>query len=85
MIPFRLLLRHCVRARPHVGDEVAMVVIDAGVQHGNDHFFAALRLRPCFQGIDVGVRLAAVLAGVVEGPLLVELRVIRYAEARDRG
>ena len=53
-----------------------MVVVDAGVDHGDDDVAAARRDVPGLGGVDVGVGAAAGLAGVVHAPQLGEARVV---------
>ena len=66
---------------PHVGREVGVRVVDAGVDHRDRHTGAAGRDVPRLGGVDVGVRRAreAVdrLAGVVQAPEVRERRVVR--------
>jgi len=54
-----------------------MCVVNARVEHGDDHLFAAFGLFPSLLGIDVRTRFAAILAAVKERPLIVKVRVVR--------
>ena len=67
-----------------------MRVINAGIEHSDDHLIAALRLLPGLNGADVRFGFSAALARVFQRPLVCELRVVRqivregFAELRKR-
>ena len=64
---------------PHIGGEIFMVVVDAGINHRRHHVRAAGGIRPRIQRINIRARYAALLAGVVQSPQGFELRIIRRA------
>ena len=67
--------RDLARVRPDVGGEVGVVVLDPGVDDGDDDVGAAGRRVPGRLGVDVGV------ARLVEAPHLRQARVV----GRERG
>ena len=57
---------------PHVGGEIGMVVVDAGVDYTDDNGGGAGAEAPGFGGVDVCVYGSTGLPGIVEAPQLVE-------------
>src|SRR5262249_38854679 len=77
------IARDLARVGPDVRGQVRVVVVDAGVNHGDDGVAGAGAGVPGLRGVDVGVGDAAVGAGVVEPPEVVEARVVRGAGDGD--
>ncbi len=66
--------------RPEIRHEVRVSDVHPGIEDGDQDILVAHRHVPRFGGIDIGVRAAARLAGVVQGPLVFEIRVVRHPE-----
>src|SRR5262249_31070117 len=66
------------RVGPDVGGEVRVGVVDAGVEDGDQGAGRPGRLVPGFRRVDVRVRGAARLAGVVEAPKVPKGRVVGH-------
>src|SRR5262249_9769888 len=64
------------RVGPDVGGQVGVGVVHAGVEDGDDHTTGAGGDVPRLGGVDVGVRGAAGLPGVVQAPHRGEVRVV---------
>lgn len=75
---------HLVGIDPHVGGEVGMVVVDAGVDHADDDLVRADGGVPRLDGIDVGIGGPAGLPGVVQPVQLREARVLGRRERVHR-
>ena len=59
-----------VRPDPHVRTQVGMVIVDTAVKNRDDDLAAALCDEPRFQRIDVSTLLSAVLAEIIQSPLI---------------
>ncbi len=64
------------RVDPHVGGQILVRVVHAGVDHADDDVGAADAVVPRLDGVDVSVRGAAGLAGVVEPVQLGEAGIV---------
>jgi hypothetical protein len=64
------------RVAPHVGGQILVRVVHAGVDHAHHETGVAGGLVPGLGCVDVGVRATARLTGVVEAPELAEAGVV---------
>ena len=71
------------RVSPGVGGQVAMGVVDAGVDHGDHHAAGASRGQPGRRRVDVGVDDTTRLSGVVQPPERAERRIVGDRGRRD--
>ena len=64
---------------PHVGGQVFMVVVDAGVDNGDDHIFGTGGDVPSGAGVHISAVGAAGLAAVAQAPKFVKIGVVGRA------
>ena len=71
------------RISPHVSGQIRVVIVHAGIDHGDNHIPTADGFIPGFDSTDVGAGLAPELAAILHGPQLAEQRIVGLTQGFD--